>query len=132
MNRLLPLSLLLSLSVFAADPEIRPIPPAGIPLKDDVRAELTAGAAALAKEIAAVRKDLTASKKVKLLELLPDVEIFHKSVDWAVRYDEFFDPKQIDAARKQLALGTERLNALRDGRAPWAEQNGLVVRAYQS
>ena len=34
---------------------------------------------------------------------LPDVEIFHKAVDWALRYDEFHDVKQVGTARLLLA-----------------------------
>jgi hypothetical protein len=132
MKRLLPLSLLLSASLLAAEPEIRPIPPAGIPVKDDVRAELTAGAAKLRQEIDALATQLAQRGPREVAALLPDVEVFHKAVDWALRYDEFFDPKQFDAARRQLAIGTDRLNALRNGSAPWTEQTGLVVRAYQS
>lgn len=124
------LFLSLSLSLIAAEPEVRRIPPPGVPVPDNIRAELTAGAAALAKEIKALRTEL--EKKPKEAALLPDVEIFHKTVDWALRYDEFFDRKQFDAARKQLAIGMDRLTALRDGRTPWAEQTGLVVRAYKS
>src|SRR5207237_4538653 len=66
------------------------LPPAGISISDADRQELTAGAASLDKEIEGLRKDL----KPSLLPLLPDVEIFHKAVDWASRYDEFFDSKQ--------------------------------------
>jgi len=129
---LLLLLALISSPLLAADPpeEVRPVPPPGVPVPDDVRAELTAGAASLAKEIAKLKTEL--ADKPKLLALVPDVEIFHKAVDWALRYDEFFDRKQFDAARKQLAIGMDRLNALRDGRAPWEEETGLVARAYRS
>jgi hypothetical protein len=134
MKRLLSVALTLALglshALSAAEPETRHIPPRGIPVPDNVRAELTSSAAAFAKEIEKVKAGL--GTRPRLLSLLPDVEIFHKSVDWALRYDEFFDPKQFDAARKELAIGTERLNQLRDGRAPWVEQSGLVVRAYRS
>jgi pimeloyl-ACP methyl ester carboxylesterase len=60
------------------------------------------------------------------------VEIFHKAVDWALRYDEFFDPKQVEFARKLLLQGSERLAQLRSGQSPWLEATGLVVRAYRS
>ena len=130
-NRLLPLLCCVTLPLFAQQPEapVRPVPPPGVPVPDAVRAELTAGAAALGKQIEELRTSLAGKRQ---LELLPDVEIFHKAVDWALRYDEFFDPKQFDAAKKELALGVERANSLRDGRAPWEEQTGLVVRGYRS
>jgi pimeloyl-ACP methyl ester carboxylesterase len=130
-TRLLPLICCLALPLYAqeSEPAPRPVPPPGVEVPADVRAELTAGVAKLGEEIAALRP-LLAQKKMSAL--LPDVEIFHKSVDWALRYGEFFDVKQFDAAKKQLALGSERVAALREGKAPWTEQTGLVVRAYRS
>ncbi|HKB89746.1 MAG TPA: prolyl oligopeptidase family serine peptidase, partial [Opitutaceae bacterium] len=75
-------------------------------------------------------KELTSN--TDLAALLPDVQIFHKAVDWALRYDEFFDPKQIDFAKKLIAQGQERIKQLRAGEAPWLTQTGLVVRGYRS
>ena len=129
-SRLLLPFLLLSLPLLAAEPEVRRIPPPGIQIPDEARAELTSGAAALAKEIDSLRTALAG--KPKLLELLPDVQIFHKAVDWALRFDEFFDPKQVDAARRELAMGMARANELRSGNASWEQQTGLVVRGYIS
>ncbi len=129
--RLLPLLCLLAWPLFAADPgQIPRIPPAGITVPDDVRAELTEGAAKLGKEIDSLRASLAA--RPEMLALLPDVEIFHKAVDWALRYNEFYDVKQFDSARKLLNLGQERAAALKEGHAPWNEQTGLVVRGYRS
>lgn len=122
------LVLLLAGAVFAA--EVKPIPPPGIPIPDADRAALTAEVAALRKEIDALRVALKA--KPALLALLPDVMIFHKSVDWALRYDEFFEPKHLDAARQQLALGRQRAKELRDGQPAWNSATGLVVRGYIS
>lgn len=122
------LALLLAGAVFAA--EVKPIPPPGIPIPDTDRAALTAEVAALAKEIDALRVALKA--KPALLALLPDVMIFHKSVDWALRYDEFFEPKHLAAARQQLALGRQRAKELRDGQPAWNSATGLVVRGYIS
>ena len=122
------LVLLLAGAVFAA--EVKPIPPPGIPIPDADRAALTAEVAALGKEIDALRVALKA--KPEMLALLPDVMIFHKSVDWALRYDEFFEPKHLDAARQQLALGRQRAKELRDGQPAWNSATGLVVRGYIS
>jgi hypothetical protein len=63
-------------------------PPKGVEIPEKDRAELTAGAAELGKEIAALK---SANLKPELNALLPDVEVFHKAVDWALRYDEFYD-----------------------------------------
>src|SRR2546425_1371947 len=94
----------------AAQNDVRPVPPPGVKIPDDARAELTKGVAELGKEIDSLRVALRT--KPELLALLPDVQIFHKAVDWALRYDEFFNAKQVDAARKQLALGMERAKDL--------------------
>ncbi len=82
------------------------------------------GIDALAKEIAALRKDHAAE--------IADVEIFHKSADWALRYDEFFNEKQIPVAKAHLAIGMQRAKELRDGKPSWNAANGLVVRGYTS
>ena len=104
-------------------------PPKGVEIPEKDRAELTAGAAELGKEIAALK---SATLKPELSALLPDVEVFHKAVDWALRYDEFYDVKQVATARTLLAEGKARAAALREGKAPWTTQTGPVVRGYRS
>jgi predicted esterase len=104
-------------------------PPKGVEIPEKDRAELTAGAAELGKEIAALK---SATLKPEVSALLPDVEVFHKAVDWALRYDEFYDVKQVATARTLLAEGKARAAALRDGKAPWTTQTGPVVRGYRS
>ncbi|MBM3875544.1 MAG: hypothetical protein FJ386_02345 [Verrucomicrobia bacterium] len=110
--------------------KVRPVPPPGIKIPDAARAELTAGAAALAKDIEALR--VTLKSRPALLDLLPDVQIYHKAVDWALRFDEFYNSNQVNTARNFLKQGGERAAALRDGKAPWLAQTGLVARGYQS
>ncbi|MEY2881834.1 MAG: hypothetical protein RLZZ15_4214 [Verrucomicrobiota bacterium] len=113
-------------------PPAKRLPPAGVAIPAAARAELTAAAAAFATEISALRAELTSSRKAALVALLPDVEIFHKAVDWALRYDEFFDVKQVDFARHLLALGRERAAALRAGQTPWLDATGQILRGYRS
>jgi dienelactone hydrolase len=108
---------------------VRPVPPPGIKIGEPERAELTAGAAALAKEIESLR---VALKGKPALDLLPDVEIYHKAVDWALRYDEFYKTNEVATARGLLKTGSERAAALRAGSAPWLAQTGLVARGYRS
>ncbi len=110
--------------------KVRPVPPPGIKLDDADRSELQAGVDALGKEIEQLREDL--KKKPALLELLPDVQIFHNAVRYALSYDEFYDKKEPAIARKLLAQGTERAKQLREGKTPWTTATGLVVRGYQS
>jgi pimeloyl-ACP methyl ester carboxylesterase len=60
------------------------------------------------------------------------VEIFHKAVDWALRYDEFMAPREIAYARTLLKKGHERSTQLRARQTPWLDATGLIVRGYRS
>jgi len=66
----------------------RQVPPLGIRIPDAARKELEAGAQSLAREIESLRVAL--KEKPDKLELLPDIQIFHKAADWALRYDELY------------------------------------------
>jgi hypothetical protein len=110
--------------------KVRPIPPKGIAVPDDVRAELRSGCDELAKVIDGLRTTL--KSKPELLALLPDVEIFHKAVDWPLRYDEFYETKEFAIARRMLANGHDRAAKLAAGDPKWTRQTGLVVRGYRS
>ena len=126
-------SRLFALVLLAATPfarAVNPIPPPGVPVPDADRAALTASVAALGKEIDALK--IALKTKPEMLALLPDVMIFHKAADWALRYDEFFNAKHIDAAKAQLELGMQRAKELRDGKPSWNSATGLVVRGYIS
>ena len=109
---------------------VRPIPPPGVEIPAADRDALTKGAAELKQLIEDARK--AQAKNPRLADLLPDVEIFHKSVDWALRYNYFSKPTETNAAYEQLAEGRKRAEALKKGEAPWITQKGLVVRAYRS
>ncbi len=109
---------------------VRCIPPAGVPIPDEMRTMLTAESQRLGAAIADVQGQL--KEKPDLLRYLPDVQIFHKAVDWALRFDEFYDPKQAEWANAQLREGFSRLEALANHKTPWLEDTGLVPRGYQS
>ena len=113
-----------------APPTPKRIPIPGITLTDTERTELTAGAAKLRLDIDALAKELAGNPS--LLALLPDVEIFHKAVDWALRYEEFMAPKEIAYARTLLTKGHERVTQLRAKQTPWLSATGLVLRGYRS
>jgi dienelactone hydrolase len=101
-----------------------------VKVPEEIRAELGSGVKALGGDIAKLRADV--ATKPELLRLLPDVEIFHKAVDWALRYDEFFNTNQFKTARALLQEGAARAAALRAGRTPWLETAGAVARGYVS
>src|SRR6266536_1718498 len=110
--------------------QVRRVPPPGIKIAEADRAELAAGVAELGKEIELLRECLKG--KPAWFDLLPDAEIYHKAVDWALRYDEFYKSNEVQIARGLLQQGMERVKALRDGWAPWTKATGLVVRGYRS
>ena len=105
-------------------------PPPGIEISADDRMELAQGAAELGTQIEALKGALR--RKPNLLALLPDVEIYHKAVRWAVAYDEFYRSNEVAIARTLLEQGRERARQLSEGRTPWTTATGLVVRGYAS
>jgi dienelactone hydrolase len=109
---------------------VKPIPPPGIAISDTDRRELENGVAELGKQIESLPAAL--SGKPALLDLLPDVRIYHKAVDWALRYDEFYRTNEIQIARQLLKEGMARVKALEEGHPQWTSDTGLVVRAYIS
>ena len=68
--------------------QVRPVPPPGIKVPASDQAELETGLAKLGTEIEALLKNL--QKQPALPELLPDVEIFHKAVRYALTGNESF------------------------------------------
>ncbi len=113
----------------AGKPETR-VPPPGIKITANERAELSKGAAELGAQIEALRRELAAAPA--LLGLLPDAQVFHKAVDWPLRYDEFYRSNEVGLARGLLRQGMQRAAQLRAGQTPWLTATGLVVRGYLS
>ena len=113
----------------AAD-KVRRVPPPGIALPQAVQDELGAGVQRLGVDLTAA-KERWAQNPLRLRQWA-DVAVLHKSVDWALRHQEFFKTNEIDAARQQLKTGSERLQALEQGRAPWMEIPGPTVGGYIS
>jgi hypothetical protein len=126
MFRPLPLLALLSTIAFAAEPTVRPVPPPGVPVPDAVKTELQQGVDALGAEITKLSTDV--AKRAEL----PNVEVFHKAVAWALKYDEFLNAKQFDVARDFLLQGQARAKDLQGGKPAWNSATGLVARGYRS
>lgn len=110
--------------------DVRPIPPPGVAVPEADQARLGEGLKKLRAVIDEAAK--VQAKNPQLADLLPDVEIYHKAVDWALRYNEFHKLPEIKSADAALEEGMKRAAALKEGKSPWTTQKGLVVRAYRS
>ncbi len=102
--------------------KVRKVPPPGVEVSAEDREKLEEGVRVLRVEIGKLGNE----------PLLPDVEIYAKAVDWALRYDEFFKPEDFKAGYALLEEGFTRAKQLTAGDAPWTKQTGLVVRGYRS
>lgn len=134
---LLPIPALLFAATLRADgprdnlpDSVRPVPPPGVEVLAEDRTELEAGLKKLGAEIESLRGAV--KNQPAKLELLPDVEIYHKAVRYALNYNEFFKKPEIAAAKSLLQQGSERAQELRTGKTSWNTSTGLVVRAYVS
>jgi dienelactone hydrolase len=103
-------------------PPIKPVPPAGVEVSANDRADLEAGLTRLK----------AATAKLKGNALLPDVLIYQEAVRYALQYNEFFKADEIAKAKVLLREGEERARLLANGESPWKNATGLVVRGYIS
>lgn len=109
---------------------VRPVPPPGVAVPEADVKTLTQGLSELRTAIDAAIK--AQAKNPKLALLLPDVEIYHKAVDWALKYNEVHKVAEVKSALEALAEGKQRAEQLKNGQSPWTTQKGLVVRGYRS
>jgi pimeloyl-ACP methyl ester carboxylesterase len=132
--RLLPLALVcLARADGPADNQldkVRPVPPKGITVTEADRLALQSGLDELGREIDVLQKSL--KERPQRLALLPDVQIYHNAVRSALTYHEFFNIRDVSAAKHLLEQGLDRAKQLREGKAAWNTATGLVVRGYVS
>ena len=107
---------------------VRQIPKPGITLKDKDKKYFEDRVNKLNLLIDQIQR----KKNPSLNELLPDVQIFHQAVHFALTYNEFLFEKDIKKAKEILDEGFKRANLLLEGKAPWLNQKGLVVRGFIS
>lgn len=116
------------------DKDVRPIPPKGVAIPEAERKTLEEGVAQLGKEIEGLKTALKG--KANLLALLPDVQIYYNAVHYALKYDEFLNPKNVEGdikvAKAHLKSGMDRAASLKEGKAPWTTATGNIVRGYVS
>jgi len=106
------------------------MPPPGIPIPSATRGELEQLLSGLTRDIEGLKVSL--KSEPSLMELLPDVQVYHNAIRYALEDDIFYQTNDFAAARKLLGDGRERTRLLRQGQAPWNQATGLVVRGYTS
>ncbi|MGL4421812.1 MAG: prolyl oligopeptidase family serine peptidase, partial [Gemmataceae bacterium] len=109
--------------------DVRPIPPIGAKVPEADLPLLQSELAKLQSAIADLRKQPAAA------ELLPDVEIFAKAVQYGLEHNEMYIEKSrndVTAAKKLLVEGLRRAEQLKSGDAKWTRETGMVVRGYRS
>ena len=62
----------------------------------------------------------------------PDIEVFLKSCEFALKYREIYKVKDFDKIQNQLAVARQRLEAALNGKTPWKRFSGPQVRGYRS
>ena len=92
--------------------KVRRVPPLGVEVSDTDRQLLEKGLRELGTRIAMIRKHPDA----QLRNLLPDVEIYHRAVDNALRYQEFFRAGDVKKGKDVLQAGLDRARLLAEGR----------------
>ncbi|MFP6900275.1 MAG: prolyl oligopeptidase family serine peptidase [Opitutales bacterium] len=124
MKKSLLLALALSLAVFipgaTSQPTIpRRVPPTGIDIPLELRSKWE-------------NRLLQAHKAPERIRSHPEIEIFRKAIRFAIINGEFYDKKQFALAEKLLDEGDWRANSLSQGKTPWTQAKGLVVRGFRS
>lgn len=109
---------------------VRRVPPPGIAIPSADQQRLNIRVTQLGADIENLRRELNDRKGA--VHRLPDIIIFHKAVDWALRYDEFFQTNEVQHADRLLDLAATRVTELRAGRTPWMTQPGPAIFGYQS
>lgn len=97
------------------------------PLSADERTDFLSELQPLRDRLAALRGAPNVS-----LARWADAQIFVKGVVWALDFGPVSDAKGRELVRNGLVRARERIEALSDGTAPWAERRGRSVRGFIS
>ncbi len=106
----------------------REIPPPGIALPADQKAQLNKKRLELSRKISA----LSQKNQSEITALIPDVEIFARAVQLAIEGNTFYTEQDIANAHKLLETGLARAQELAQGKHSWTTQTGPVARGYRS
>lgn len=107
---------------------VRRIPKLGIEVQAEDRQNLEGLLSVFDERL----NELRSSQDPKVLELLPDVEIFRRAVRTALDHRELFEPNEVGKAGRLMETGLDRVRQLAERNPEWAGQTGLVVRGYRS
>ncbi len=114
--------------VWAQAPIPRILPPAGIELPKEEQEKLVA-------RIEKIR-ELAATKEKQGMFILSvaqdaDIEIFLLAVEFALEFDEFYDPKDLAKATALLDEAEKRMKEAAKEESPWVDgKTGLIVAGY--
>ena len=104
----------------------RLLPPPGMQVEPEVQQ-------ALAQREAELRERLAGLNPARMTaDDVADVEIFLKAVRFALLHGEFYAPDDVQKAQRLLDQAAQRIDALSQGKRPWNQQRGLIVRGYRS
>ena len=107
---------------------VRQVPAVGIEVPAADRSEIEASLGKLDEAIAALQK----RRDARTPRFLPDVEVFSRAVHQGLAYQELYSKGDIAGAKRVVAEGLSRAEALLKGETPWTTQKGLVVRGFRS
>ena len=107
---------------------VRQVPPPGVMIDPADREALIGSLNQLNEKLDGLR----ASQLPLVREYLPDVEIFARAVNLALKEDGFFAPQEAGLAKQVLAEGLTRAEALANNQTPWTKATGTVVRGFRS
>ena len=95
------------------------------------RASIESKVAELGKVVESLRARLGEGSGAR--DAVADIEICHKAAAWTLRFNEFYEAKDVARTLKVLETGLARARDLQANRAPWADALGKkVVRGYRS
>lgn len=99
----------------------RKVPPVGLDISDDTRSQYQ-------QPIAAVRRAMESIP----VQARPDVEVFLKACEFALKYRELYKPTDLQTVAEQTSLAEQRVESARSGQTPWTRMHGMQVRGYRS
>lgn len=100
----------------------------GIAIPKDISASLQESLKPLEKAV----ESIVNSDDSFMSAFEPDVSVYLKAVQSAIEHKEFHSKNQFEVADRLIQTGLARAAHLLNGKAPWINQTGLVVRGYRS